>query len=420
MLNVRTILLKPLNLILLICGMVSFSAISEIHAQALTANSCNGLPYNPDVDCNGSINTPDFLFLLTLFQEEFTAEADSLSLNLEYLGDTLYLLSNSGILIDSVELGFADGLSAFELWLENGNTGTIEDFLASLTGEPGMDGEPGPQGEPGMDGQPGPQGEPGMDGQPGPQGEPGMDGQPGPKGEPGMDGQPGPQGEPGVEGEPGSSAYEIWLGLGNEGTEEDFIAALSGNAALSPSTHGVFDSESNGMMFVVDQAISTLSIELWGASGGNGGDVCGSMTGLSDCALCNAEGGAGGQALKMLSMVYNLANGDTLELISADAGVAGEQASCEVGTTGWTNWDCGPGTSGSTANTTQLLLNGMPIAEISGGTGGTGACIGCQGDGCFSGEAGTAGTLESNAAWMTVLSMESLDAPTGSRLVLRY
>ena len=396
MLNVRTILLKPLHLILLICGMVSFSAISEIHAQALTANSCNGLPYNPDVDCNGSINTPDFLFLLTLFQEEFTAEADSLSLNLEYLGDTLYLLSNSGILIDSVELGFADGLSAFELWLENGNTGTIEDFLASLTGEPGLDGEPGPQGEPGMDGEPGPQGEPGMDGEPGPQGEPGMDG------------------------EPGSSAYETWLGLGNEGTEEDFIAALSGNAALSPSAHGVFDSESNGMVFVVDQAISTLSIELWGASGGNGGDVCGSMTGLSDCALCNAEGGAGGQALKMLSMVYNLANGDTLELISADAGVAGEQASCEVGTTGWTNWDCGPGTNGTTANTTQLLLNGMPIAEISGGTGGTGACIGCQGDGCFSGEAGTAGTLESNAAWMTVLSMESLDAPTGSRLVLRY
>ena len=384
MLNVRTILLKPLNLILLICGMVSFSAISEIHAQALTANSCNGLPYNPDVDCNGSINTPDFLFLLTLFQEEFTAEADSLSLNLEYLGDTLYLLSNSGILIDSVELGFADGLSAFELWLENGNTGTIEDFLASLTGEPGMDGEPGPQGEPGMDG------------------------------------QPGPQGEPGVEGEPGSSAYEIWLGLGNEGTEEDFIAALSGNAALSPSTHGVFDSESNGMMFVVDQAISTLSIELWGASGGNGGDVCGSMTGLSDCALCNAEGGAGGQALKMLSMVYNLANGDTLELISADAGVAGEQASCEVGTTVWTNWDCGPVTSGTTANTTQFLLNGMPIAEISGGPGVTGSCIGCQGDALFSRQAGTAGTLESNAAWMTVLSMEYLDAPTGSRLVLRY
>jgi hypothetical protein len=366
MLNVRTILLKPLHLTLLICGMVSFSAISEIHAQALSANSCNGLPYNPDVDCNGSINTPDFLFLLTLFQAEFTAEADSLSLNLEYLGDTLYLVSNSGILIDSVELGFADGLSAFELWLENGNTGTIEDFLSSLSGEPG------------------------------------------------------PQGEPGVDGEPGSSAYEIWLGLGNEGTEEDFIAALSGNAALSPSTHGVFDSESNGMMFVVDQAISTLSIELWGASGGNGGNVCGSMTGLSDCALCNAEGGAGGQALKMLSMVYNLANGDTLELVSADAGVAGEQASCEVGTTGWTNWDCGPGISGTTANTTQLLLNGMPIAEISGGTGGTGACIGCQGDGCFSGEAGTAGTLESNAAWMTVLSMESLDAPTGSRLVLRY
>lgn len=47
--------------------------------------------------------------------------------------------------------------------------------------------------------------------------------------------QAGPQGEPGVDGQDGASAYEIWLDLGNEGTEEDFIASLVENANTGPS-----------------------------------------------------------------------------------------------------------------------------------------------------------------------------------------
>lgn len=39
-----------------------------------------------------------------------------------------------------------DGLSAYEIWLNEGNTGTEEDFLASLKGE---DGAAGPKGETG-------------------------------------------------------------------------------------------------------------------------------------------------------------------------------------------------------------------------------------------------------------------------------
>lgn len=360
MLNQRTSLYKHIGWFLIVSFIFSFSGLSTLQAQAVSGNSCNGLPYNPDVDCNGSINTPDFLYLLTLFQEDFVAESDSLSLNLEYSGDTLYLLSSSGALIDAVELGFADGMSAYELWLQNGNSGTIEEFLENLVGEPG------------------------------------------------------PQGEPGL------SAYEIWLNLGNEGTEEDFIAALSGNAAASPSVHGVFDSNSDGSIFIVEQATSTLCIELWGASGGDGGAICGSMPGSSDCELCNAQGGSGGQALKMVSMLYNLANGDTLELIASSEGTAGSQVSCEVGTTGWVNWDCGPASNGTAAGSTQLLLNGTSIAEISGGTEGIGACIGCQGDGCFEGEAGAPGSLVSSAAWICTVSTELIEESTGSRLILRY
>ena len=214
--------------------------------------------------------------------------------------------------------------------------------------------------------------------------------------------------------------YEIWLSLGNTGSEQDFIDYLSGNAAFAPSTHGVFDSESNGSIFVIEHATSTLCIELWGSSGGDGGDICGSMPGQADCSLCNAEGGTGGAALKLISMVYNLANGDTLQLIQGDIGMAGELVSCEVGSTGWVDWNCGPAANGEDGGITQLLLNGNVIAEISGGLAGTGACIGCQGDGCFAGEDGVSGALQSIAPWVCELSTEALDAPTGSRMILRY
>ena len=56
----------------------------------------------------------------------------------------------------------------------------------------------------------------------GPQGPTGKDGAPGPKGDQGADG------EPGKNGIDGKSAYQIWLELGNSGTEQDFINSLKG------------------------------------------------------------------------------------------------------------------------------------------------------------------------------------------------
>lgn len=47
------------------------------------------------------------------------------------------------------------GKSAYELWLENGNKGTIEDFLNSLRGEDGKQGKPGRPGAPGEKGEKG-------------------------------------------------------------------------------------------------------------------------------------------------------------------------------------------------------------------------------------------------------------------------
>jgi hypothetical protein len=48
-------------------------------------------------------------------------------------------------------------------------------------------------------------------------------------------GTPGPQGDPGVDGQNGLSAYEVWLSLGNTGTEQDFINSLTGPEGLLPN-----------------------------------------------------------------------------------------------------------------------------------------------------------------------------------------
>ena len=554
--------------------LLGFLALGSAHAQ-FEPVSCNGLPYNPDADCDGVIGTFDFLPFAALFGLEFTADFDSLTLpdymdpdptnELQWLaidGDTLHLLLADSTIYSSVYIGGADGvdgmngadgmdgadgadgLSAYDLWLAAGNTGSVEDFLAGLVGQDGADGEDGANGMDGADGadglsayevwlahgnegteedffesltgpegQQGPAGQDGADGANGIDGTNGTDGAdgadglsafeiwlaagntgneadflaslvgqdgadgvngldglngadgadglngsdgadglsafeiwlaagntgneadflasligaPGEQGQAGAQGPEGPQGPQGdagadgADGAAGLSAYEIWLGLGNTGTEEDFIAYLSGGAAFSPSVHGVFDSESDGNTFEIAEAIATVSIELWGASGGSGGDICGQTLGASSCNLCDATGGAGGHALKVVSMVYNLAHGDVLTLVPAAVGAdSGELITCNPGLTGWTNWDCGPASSGADAGTTQLLLNGEVIAEISGGKGGTGACIGCQGDGCFNGDPGADGTLSGSANWMTVLSTETLEESTGSRVIFRY
>lgn len=47
-------------------------------------------------------------------------------------------------------LGRIDGLSAYEVWLEQGNEGTEEEFLASLKGKDGGTGPAGPNGSDGF------------------------------------------------------------------------------------------------------------------------------------------------------------------------------------------------------------------------------------------------------------------------------
>ena len=138
-----------------------------------------------------------------------------------------------------------EGLSAYEVAVENGFDGTEEEWLASLQGE---EGPAGPQGAPGATGEPGAPGTPGVtsaevsvdgtSGEPSAQatvengvlniqfsGLKGEQGPVGPQGEQGSQGQTGPAGSTGPQ---GKSAYQVAVDEGFEGDEEAWLASLVG------------------------------------------------------------------------------------------------------------------------------------------------------------------------------------------------
>lgn len=154
------------------------------------------------------------------------------------------------------------GLSAYDLVVSQGYTGTLPEWLASLRGQQGERGEmglPGPkgdqgdkgdQGEPGPVGETGPvgpegprglpgakgdagnqgsQGEPGLQGLTGAQGERGLQGVQGPQGLPGDKGDVGDQGVPGLRGEAGPQGIQGIQGIPGERG----LQGLQGDQGLS-------------------------------------------------------------------------------------------------------------------------------------------------------------------------------------------
>ncbi len=121
--------------------------------------------------------------------------------------------------------------------------------IQGLDGAKGDKGDAGPAGIQGLKGEKGEQGPEGSNGVPGDsaldlyraenddpeltfqdmlnslRGEPGAQGSEGPAGADGVDGSDGADGENGLD---GKSAYEVWLSLGNTGSEQDFITSLKG------------------------------------------------------------------------------------------------------------------------------------------------------------------------------------------------
>ena len=110
-------------------------------------------------------------------------------------------------------------ISAYDLWLQDGHRGTVSDFLASLVGKKGKDGYVGYSGHTVA-------GEAGADGDAGPSAyqvwlDAGNEGTV-------DDFLAGLTGAQGVAGLNGLSAYDLWLELGNTGTKQDFLDSLVG------------------------------------------------------------------------------------------------------------------------------------------------------------------------------------------------
>ena len=126
-----------------------------------------------------------------------------------------------------------DGLSAYQIWLNAGNTGTEAQFLTSLEGATGQ------QGIQGLTGPNGPQG---------------------PAGANGINGTDGTNGTNGL------SAYQVWLNLGNIGTEADFIASLTGPQGIQGAQGTNGDDGQDGINTLVN-----TTVEQAGANCANGG-----------------------------------------------------------------------------------------------------------------------------------------------------
>ena len=115
---------------------------------------------------------------------------------------------------NSTTLPGPPGSSAYDLWLENGNEGTIDDFLFSLNGASGATGSSTFEVWQSL----------------------GNEG----------DEQDFINSFKGVDGATGSSTFEVWQTLGNEGDEQDFIDSLKGtNGATGSSTFEIWKSLGN-------------------------------------------------------------------------------------------------------------------------------------------------------------------------------
>lgn len=201
-----------------------------------------------------------------------------------------------------------DGISAYQQWLKAGNKGTPEDFINSLIGNPGKDGINGTNGIDGINGKDGlsvagksayelwlDNGHKGtvqdfFDSLIGKAGTSGIDGLRGESAyeewvEHGgvgdaqdfLDSLVGSNGTSGIN---GLSAYQLWLDEGNSGTVQDFLNSLKG----SNGTNGV-----NG----VDGINGASAYQVW-LSEGNTGDVSDFIIAITGPAGAKGDTGAAG------------------------------------------------------------------------------------------------------------------------------
>lgn len=134
------------------------------------------------------------------------------------------------------------------------------------TGPQGLPGPVGPQGPKGERGEVGPKGEKGDTGLQGEKGDKGDKGDTGERGADGKDGINGTNGRDGIDGkngQDGKSAYQIWLDLGNSGTEQDFINSLKAQSERHAPTGYTLDTSTKPWSLLFDNGCRLVDIWHW-------------------------------------------------------------------------------------------------------------------------------------------------------------
>lgn len=141
----------------------------------------------------------------------------------------------------------ADGKSAYAVALDNGFSGSEEEWLESLVGEQGPQGIQGPQGATGA------KGDTGDTGPKGDQGEQGVQGVKGDTGDTGPEGEQGPQGEKGDKGDPGDQGP-----AGNDGLIQSIVAGTNITVDDSDPANPIISADGgSGTVQSVDIAVPT-------------------------------------------------------------------------------------------------------------------------------------------------------------------
>ena len=286
-----------------------------------------------------------------------------------------------------------------------GDTG--DQGLKGDQGDKGDTGDQGPQGAIGPAGPAGPRGATGGDGPQGIAGNDGADGNgivsatnngdgtftllfdngttfttddlTGPQGAAGAEG---PQGVAGNDGADGDSAYDIWLSLGNTGTEQDFIDSLTGpqgptgsaGNSITPVYNNRFTSSGS---YTIPNGVNRIFLEFTGTMGGEGADLNWWFEppayGGNGCngPIYTRNGGLGGKAF--IGKYIILVNpGDVISFNLGENGTKPpiQDTPCYASARYVSQYVASDGTDGTSS---ELLINGELYLTASGGGKGYGA-----------------------------------------------
>ena len=342
----------------------------------------------------------------------------------------------------------SNGLSAYQIWLNAGNTGTEAQFLTALrgaTGAQGIQGIAGTNGTNGLDGKTV------LNGTQSPTAGIGNNGDFyintttntlfGPKTS-GAWGSGvalvGPQGAAGTNGKntlvnttteaagancaTGGTKIEVGIDTNNNGVldsgevNSSLTKYVCNGVSSSSSNHGVW-TWTNGNSFIVPAGISSLMIEFQGVSGGHGANAYL----INGVYTYTASAGDGGGTLNTKLLLINLNPGDLLSINNSLPGInSSSTSSCSVCGTGC-NVICSGGDGGS-GELTNLTLNGNIISSISGGTGGEGGKVNLLygGNGTHNGAIGNYGVISLNVNHIALLSQTQIASSLSPKLVINY